>query len=54
MSKISNILIMLKMVQGGKIYKIKELGDILEVSPRQIRTYKNELEKAGIYIDSIS
>ena len=54
MSKISNILIMLKMLQGGKIYKIKELADILEVSPRQIRTYKNELEKAGIYIDSIS
>ncbi len=54
MSKISNILIMLKMLQSGKIYKIKELADILEVSPRQIRTYKNELEKAGVYIDSIS
>ena len=54
MSKISNILIMLKMLQSGKVYKIKELADILEVSPRQIRTYKNELEKAGIYIDSIS
>lgn len=26
----------------------------IEVSPRMIKTYKSELEKAGIYIDTIS
>ncbi len=53
MSKISNVLLMLQYSQNGKKYKIKELTEKLEVSERMIRVYKEELEKAGIYIDTI-
>ena len=53
MSKISNVITMLELLQTGKKYSIKELSNILEVTPRMIRCYKEELEKAGIYIDSI-
>lgn len=53
MSKISNVITMLNLLSTGKKYSIDELSKILEVSPRMIRTYKEELEKAGIYIDSI-
>ncbi len=53
MSKISNVLNMLEYLSSGKRYSIKELSEELEVSPRMIRIYKNELEKAGIYIDTI-
>ena len=53
MSKLSNTLTMLQLLSSGRKYSIKELSDILEVTPRQIRTYKEDLEKAGIYIDTI-
>lgn len=53
MSKISNVITMLNLLSTGKKYSIEELSNILEVSPRMIRTYKEELEKSGIYIDSI-
>lgn len=53
MSKISNTISMLNLLSTGKKYSIQELATILEVSPRMIRTYKEELEKSGIYIDSI-
>ena len=53
MSKISNVITMLNLLATGKKYSIEELSKILEVSPRMIRTYKEELEKSGIYIDSI-
>ncbi len=53
MSKISNVITMLELLSTGKKYSIKELSERLEVSARMIRTYKNELEIAGIYIDSI-
>ena len=53
MSKLSNILSMLKLLENGRIYKIKELADLLECSERSIRTYKEELEKSGIYVESI-
>lgn len=53
MGKLGNTLLMLKLLQGGRKYSIKELSEIIEVSPRQIRTYKEELEKAGIYINSL-
>lgn len=43
---------MLKLLSNGKIYTINELSKIIEVSPRQIRAYKEDLEKAGIYIES--
>lgn len=40
MGKISNILLMIKVLQNGKIYKIKDLAKIIEVTPRQIRIKK--------------
>lgn len=53
MSKISNVLTMLEYLSTGRKYSINELSEKLEVTPRMIRVYKNELEKAGIYIDTI-
>lgn len=53
MSKISNVLTMIEYLSSGRKYSIKELSDLLEVSPRMIRVYKDEIEKAGIYIDTI-
>ncbi len=53
MSKISNVITMLELLQSGRKYSIKELADTLEVSQRMIRMYKDDLEKAGIYIDTI-
>lgn len=53
MSKLSNTITLLRLLQNGKKYSIKELSEKLEVSPRMIRQYKNELELAGIFIESI-
>lgn len=53
MSKVSNVLDMLQYLSNGHKYKIAELAEKLEVSPRMIRIYKDELEKAGIYIETI-
>ena len=53
MSKISNVLTMLEYLSSGRKYSIAELSKKLEVSCRMIRVYKDELEKAGIYIDTI-
>ena len=53
MSKLSNTLLMLSYLQNGKKYSINELAHYLEVSPRMIRTYKEDLEKAGFIIDTI-
>lgn len=44
---------MLKLLESGRKYSISELADKIEVSERMIKIYKNELEKAGIYIDTI-
>jgi len=53
MSKLSNTLTMMQLLQTGKKFTIKELSKELEVSERMIRAYKEDLEKAGIYIDTI-
>ena len=53
MSKLSNTLTMLTLLQTGRKYSIQELAKALEVSERMIRVYKEDLEKVGIYIDSI-
>lgn len=53
MSKVSNVITMLELLQTGKKYSINELSSKLEVSERMIRVYKEDLEKAGIYIDTI-
>ena len=53
MSKISNVLLMMQYLENGRKYSIKELSEKLEVSERMVREYKEELEKAGIYIDTV-
>ena len=53
MTKLSNTIMLLRLLQNGKKYSIKELAEKIEVSPRMIRQYKSELECAGIYIESI-
>lgn len=53
MSKISNVITMLQLLNSGRKYSIKELSERLEVSERMIRVYKDEFEKAGIYVDTI-
>ena len=53
MSKLSNTITLLRLLQNGKKYSIKELAEKLEVSPRMVREYKNGLELAGIFIESL-
>lgn len=53
MSKVSNVLTMIELLNTGKKYSIKELSQELEVSERMIRIYKEELDKCGIYVDTI-
>ncbi len=53
MSKLSNMITMIELLNQGRKYSIEELSSILEVTPRMIRFYKEELEKAGIYVDTI-
>ena len=54
MSKISNTLSLLRILETGNVVKIKDLAAMLECSERSVRTYKEDLEKSGIYIESIS
>ena len=53
MSKLSNMLAMIELLNQGRKYSIEELANLLEVTPRMIRFYKEEMEKAGIYVDTI-
>ncbi len=53
MSKISNVITMLNLLSSGRKYSIKELASKLEVTERMVRIYKEELDKAGIFIDTI-
>lgn len=53
MSKVSNTLTMLRLLESGQKYSVGELAERIEVNPRMIKTYKEELEKCGIYIDTI-
>ncbi|MGN8645567.1 helix-turn-helix transcriptional regulator [Gracilibacillus sp. HCP3S3_G5_1] len=53
MSKLSNCLDMLQILMARPKVKISELANELEVKPRMIRVYRDELEKAGIYIESV-
>ncbi len=53
MGKLSNIVTMIQLLNTGKKYTVDELSKILEVTPRMVRSYKEELDKAGIYVDTI-
>lgn len=52
MSKITNALIMLELLESGKKYSLNELASELGVTKRMIRYYKEQLELAGIIIES--
>ena len=54
MGKLGNTLAMLKILETGKKFTVNELAKKIEVSPRMIKSYKADLEKAGIYIDTIN
>lgn len=52
MSKVANMLKMIKILKDEKIHNMKDIAEKIEISPRMIKQYKNELEQAGIYIES--
>ena len=52
MSKVANMLKMIKILKDEKIYNMKDIAEKIEISPRMVKQYKNELEQAGIYIES--
>ena len=54
MSKIANMLNMLRILKDKEIHSISSLAEKLEVSERMIRQYKLELEQAGIYLKSFT
>lgn len=54
MSKIANMLNMVQILKDEKIHSIQSLAEKLEVSERMVRQYKQELEQAGIYINSVT
>lgn len=53
MGKVSNVITMMQLLNTGKKYTVDELSNILEVTPRMVRAYKEELDKAGVYVDTI-
>jgi hypothetical protein CLOSPO_01499 len=52
MSKVANMLKMIKILKDEKIHNMKDIAEKIEISPRMVKQYKNELEQAGIYIES--
>lgn len=52
MSKIYNALAMLEILSNKRKYTIKEISAKLELSPRMVRYYKEELERLGYFIDA--
>lgn len=53
MSRVSNALNMMLELEVKGAMSIDELASRIEVTPRMIKQYKNDLEMAGIYIGSI-
>ena len=47
MSKITNTILMIKLLSNGRVYSVKELSDELGVTERMVRYYKEQLEMAG-------
>ena len=43
---------MLKILKDEKIHNMKDIAEKIEISPRMVKQYKNELEQAGICIES--
>ena len=52
MSKITNALLMMKLLSNGKVYSVRELSEELGVTERMVRNYKEQLEMSGYIIES--
>lgn len=52
MSKFSNMLRMIILLKNNRILNTKKLSELLEVNERMIRKYRQDLELAGVYIES--
>lgn len=52
MSKITNTILMIKLLSNGRVYSVKELSEELGVTDRMVRYYKEQLEMAGYIIES--
>lgn len=52
MGKLSKMLYMIDLLNTGNKYSLKELSEKLNISPRMIRYYKDELIENGIFIES--
>jgi len=52
MSKVYNALAMIEILSNKRRYTVKELSEKLNLSPRMVRYYKDEIEKLGYYIES--
>ena len=52
MSKITNTILMIKLLSNGRVYSVKELSEELGVTERMDRYYKEQLEMAGYIIES--
>ncbi|ABR48346.1 Helix-turn-helix, type 11 domain protein [Alkaliphilus metalliredigens QYMF] len=52
MSKVSNALNMYFLLQVRGAMRVKEIAEALEVTPRMVKKYKQDLEMAGIYVGS--
>lgn len=52
MSKLSNALRMIELLHARGKMKIRDLAEELEVKERMVRIYRDDLEKAGIFIES--
>ena len=52
MSKITNTILMIKLLSNDRVYSVKELSEELGVTERMVRYYKEQLEMAGYIIES--
>lgn len=52
MNKITNALLMMKLLSNGRVYSVKELSEELGVTERMVRNYKEQLEMSGYIIES--
>ena len=53
MSKIYNVYSLISLLSEGKIIKLADLSEKLEISKTMVRRYIIELEKLGIYVESV-
>lgn len=52
MTKLSKMFYMIDLLSTGNKYSLKDLSEKLDISPRMIRYYKEELTENGIFIES--